>query len=139
MWRAIGVILAAVPVQAESLLATRNLPPQTVLTMADLQLSPKVAIGAMSDPKMALGKETRVAIYLGHPIRDADIGPPTLVERNAMISLEYRVSGLHIQAEGRALARGGAGDDIRAMNLRSKTVVSARIGSDGRLYVGAMP
>jgi flagella basal body P-ring formation protein FlgA len=64
-------------------------------------------------------------------VRAADLGPPALVDRNQIVALDFRAGGLSIRAEGRALARGGAGDVIRVMNLASRTTVSGRIRPDG--------
>ncbi|WP_112311270.1 flagellar basal body P-ring formation chaperone FlgA [Pseudogemmobacter bohemicus] len=124
---------------AESLVAARNLPAQTVIAPADLMQVEANISGALTLPAEAVGQETRVAIYAGRPVRASDIGPPALIERNAIVALEYRSGGLVIRAEGRALARGGAGETIRVMNLESKTTVSGRIGADGLILVGGLP
>lgn len=50
--------------------------------------------------------------------------------------LSYRLGALEIRAEGRALSRGGVGDEIRVMNLSSRTTVSGRIAEDGAVHVG---
>lgn len=78
----------------------------------------------------------KVAIYAGKPLHPGDLGPPTLVERNQTVTLVYLSGGLAISTEGRALARGSEGDEVRVMNLGSRNTVTGRIGPDGAVYVG---
>lgn len=136
---ALAVLIQVSPARAESLVAARNLPAQTVIAPGDLMQVEAHIGGALTQPAEAVGQETRVAIYAGRPVRAGDIGPPALIERNSIVALEYRSEGLVIRAEGRALARGGAGEMIRVMNLASKTTVSGRIGADGLILVGGIP
>jgi len=133
------VVIPAGPALAESLVAARNLPAQTLIAPGDVMQVEAVIPGALGQPAEAVGLETKVAIYAGRPVRAGDIGPAALIERNAIVALEYRAGGLVIRAEGRALARGGVGETIRVMNLESKTTVSGRIGADGLILVGGSP
>jgi flagella basal body P-ring formation protein FlgA len=129
-------LLLTGPAVAESVVATRTIPAQSVIGPEDLTVVEAALHGALSDPLEAVGQETRVAIYAGKPVRHSDLGPPTLVERNQLVPLIYRSGGLAISTEGRALARGSEGEVIRIMNLGSRTTVSGRIGPDGAVYVG---
>jgi flagella basal body P-ring formation protein FlgA len=130
------LLLTVQPALADSVVATRTIRAQTVIGPDDLTLVAADLPGAVTDPELAIGLEARVAIYAGKPVRLADLGPPTLVERNQIVPLIYLSGGLAISTEGRALARGSAGEVIRIMNLGSRTTVSGRIGPDGAVYVG---
>jgi flagella basal body P-ring formation protein FlgA len=123
------------PLSADTLVAARNIPAQSVITADDLVMSPQVIPGGVTDPAAVIGLETRVAVFAGRPIRAGDLGHPAVVERNAIIPLIYQQGGLAISTEGRALGRGGPGDLIRVMNLASRSTVTARIGLDGAGYV----
>jgi flagellar basal body P-ring formation protein FlgA len=136
MWRMIALLLISGPALAESVVATRTIRPQTLIAPEDLTLVAAELPGALTDPALALGLEARVAIYAGRPVRPGDLGPPTLVERNHMVSLIYLAGSLAISTEGRALARGAEGETIRVINLASRTTVTGRIGPDGAVYVG---
>ena len=139
MWRLfplIPLILLPEPSRADSLVAVRTLPAQTVLTEADLTLVSAHIDGALTALPAAIGLEVRTTIYAGRPVRPENLGPPALVNRNQSVTLVYASGGLIIVADGRALARGGEGETIRAMNLTSKTTVSGRIDAQGRLIVG---
>lgn len=124
-------------VYADTLIANRNIRAQTVIQPEDLALSHEPFAGALSAPEHAIGLETKIAIYAGRPIRPEDIGPPAIVQRNQIISLAFTRGALRIEAEGRALERAAVGDVIRVMNASSKSIVTARIGSDGTGFVNA--
>ncbi len=132
----LALCLAAWPALADSVVATRPIRAQTVLTAEDVTLVAAQIDGAVTDLSAVLGQEARVTIYAGRPVRAADLGPPTMIDRNQIVPLTYRAAGLSITTEGRALARGGVGDVIRVMNLASRTTVFGLIGPDGAVVVG---
>lgn len=132
----LALLLSAQPAVADSLVATRTIRAQTLIGPEDVTLVAADLPGALADPALAVGLEARVAIYAGKAVRPVDLGPPTLVARNQVVTLVYLSGGLAISTEGRALARGSEGDVIRIMNLGSRTTVSGRIGPDGAVYVG---
>ncbi|GGE10279.1 flagella basal body P-ring formation protein FlgA [Gemmobacter megaterium] len=133
--RWLGLVLLAAPVHADTLVATRTLRAQTVLTADDIGLIRDTRPGMLRDPAEAIGQEARVTLYAGRPIRPTDLGPPAIVERNQIVPLSYLSGRLSIQTEGRALSRGAVGDTIRVMNLASRSTVSGRIGADGAVTV----
>jgi flagella basal body P-ring formation protein FlgA len=135
MWR-ILLCVTALPAWADSVVATRIIRAQTALTAEDLTLVAMEIPGALTDTTAAIGQEARVMIYAGRPIRQTDLGPGAVIERNQIIPLSYAAGGLSILTEGRALARGGVGDVIEVMNLSSRIKVSGQIGPDGVVRVG---
>lgn len=120
---------------AETLVAARTLPAQTIIGPEDLLSRDIIVPGAVEDPGELIGMETRVALYAGRPIRPGDVGLPAIVERNQIVVIIYTAGGIHITTEGRALERAGPGDLIRVMNLSSRNTITARIGIDGAAYV----
>jgi len=128
-------LLAATPATADTVFAAQTLRAQTILTAQDLFVKDVDISGAASDPAQLIGKETRVALYAGRPVRTGDVGPPALVDRNQLVPLYYRSSGLSITTEGRALQRAGAGEYIRVMNLASRSTVTGLVMPDGRVMV----
>lgn len=135
-WCLIGALtLLAAPAAAEIVVPVRTIPPQTVVLAEDLTLSDASVPGAASDLAQVIGLEAHVALYPGRPIRPQDLGPPAVVERNALVTLIYQRGNLLITAEGRALDRAGPGEVIRVMNTESRSTVSARLGVDGAAYV----
>jgi flagella basal body P-ring formation protein FlgA len=136
MLRVLLLVALSTPAAAESLVATRTIRAKTLVAAEDMTLVSAEIPGALTDPGQAVGLEARVAIYAGKPVRPGDLGPPTLVERNQLVTLVYLSGGLAISTEGRALTRGAEGDEVRAMNIGSRTTVTGRIGPDGAVYVG---
>lgn len=134
-----AMALALVSARAETPVAARTIRAHTVIAPGDLTTTPAIVPGAIADPALIVGLETRVALYAGRPIMPGDVGPPALVERNQIVRLAYDVGGLSIVTEGRALGRAGAGDTLRVMNLASRTTVTGFVRSDGTVAVGALP
>jgi flagella basal body P-ring formation protein FlgA len=136
MLRLIALLMFAQPVLAESVVATRTIRAKSLIAPEDLTLVSAELPGALGDPALAIGQEARVSIYAGKPVKLGDYGPPTLVQRNQLVTIIYSSGGLSIATEGRALDRGSEGEELRVMNLQSKNTVTGRIGPDGAVYVG---
>ncbi|MCR9127627.1 MAG: flagellar basal body P-ring formation chaperone FlgA [Rhodobacteraceae bacterium] len=136
MIRAFAILLL-VPVAAlaDVVVPARTIRPDTVIGAADVLLKSATIAGAHSRLEDVIGQEARVALYPGRPVRRGDVGPPALVERNAIVPLVYRRSGLEILTEGRALGRGASGERIKVMNLSSRGTVMGRIHADGSIHV----
>lgn len=122
-------LAAAAPVTA-----TRTLPTGTVLSESDLKVADDQADRAAVLGTM-VGLETRVMIYEGKPVSPAQLSAPTLVERNQIVTLAYISQNIRIDAEGRALSSGHAGQTIRVMNLSSRTTISGQVAPDGTVVV----
>lgn len=127
------LLLLAGPAAADALVPVRTIRALSIIAPDDLARGEGAGL---TDPAEVIGQEARVTLYAGRPIRPGDIGPPAVVERNALVELVYAAGGLSIRAEGRALARGAAGDRVRVMNLASRSIVTARLAEDGRAHVG---
>lgn len=128
-------IAAPAATSADVILAARTIPANSVIASQDIVVKPGDIAGVAALPADVIGKETRVAVYAGRPLRLADIGPPAVIERNQIVPLIYEQAGLRIVAEGRSLSRAGAGERVRVMNLSSRSTVTGRTGPDGRVFV----
>lgn len=138
MWRLLLALLLLPDVTAaQSVVAARTIRAQSVIGPDDLTVADTAFPGALTDQSRAIGLEARITIYPGRPVRAGDLGLPAVIERNQIVPISFLSGGLAIQAEGRALARGGVGDLIRVMNLSSRTTVTGRIAADGQVLVGA--
>ncbi len=132
---AIIVAIWATGLSAETLVAARTLPAQSIIGPDDILLRDISIAGGETDPLLFIGMETRVALYAGRPVRVGDVGAPAIVDRNQIIGLVFAQNGLRITTEGRALERAGPGDVIRIMNLSSRNTVRARINDLGQAVV----
>ncbi|WP_170413041.1 flagellar basal body P-ring formation chaperone FlgA [Ruegeria arenilitoris] len=128
-------LLVPASVQADIVVPTRTIRAKEIISATDLELKAQQVPGAITKPEFLIGQEARVALYPGRPIREGDVGPPALVDRNDLVVLIFDRTPLSITAEGRALGRGAAGDRIRVMNLSSRTTVTGLIRPDGQIEV----
>ena len=127
----------AMPVaaHAEMVVSNRTIRAKEIISATDLDMKATNASGAITNPQDLIGQEARVALYPGRPIRDGDVGPPAIVDRNDLVVLVFDRRPLSITAEGRALGRGAVGDRIRVMNLSSRTTVTGHVRPDGQIEV----
>jgi flagella basal body P-ring formation protein FlgA len=136
MWRFL-ILLCASPAWADSVVATRSIPPGAVISAEDVTLVAMDVPDALNALKDAIGQIAPSGLNAGHLVRADQITPQLRIQRNAVVALTLRSGGLEIQTEGRALAEGGVGDVIAIMNLSSRTRISGRINSDGSVLVTA--
>lgn len=132
---ALAILISTGPGLADTVVATRTIRPQSVLTAADLTVQSGALPGAFDRPGPLIGQETRVVLYAGRPVLPEDIGPPAIVERNQIVTLAYDRNGLSIRLEGRSLSRAGVGERTRVMNLQSRATVAGRVRPDGSVLV----
>jgi len=129
------LLLLPAPAWPEAVLATRTIRAQSIISPQDVILKKIDIAGAAIAVEDVIGLEARVALYAGRPIRQGDVGPPALIERNQIVSLVFEQNGLRITAEGRSLSRGAPGEVVRVMNMTSRVTVSGRVQSNGRVLV----
>ena len=67
MMRFFILFVLAVPAQAETLVAARTIPAQTIIEMADLLARDMDVPGTISDPLLLVGMETRVCLLYTSP------------------------------------------------------------------------
>lgn len=132
---ALAVVSGPGLVEAQDAFATRTLRAGTVLTPADLRPAEKDGAEMQARIATLVGLETRRAIYAGRPVLEADLGPPILVRRNAVVTMIYRDGALAIRAEGRALDPGGSDETVRVINLTSRQTVTARVLGQNQVEV----
>jgi len=128
-------LLLAAPAGAGEVLAARTLRPGAIVAPGDLRVTGAPEAEAAALLEELTGLEVRVAVYAGRPVPRGALGPPTLVERNAVVVMEYVSGGLSLRAEGRALDAGAMGARIRVMNLDSRITVSGTVAGPGRVEV----
>lgn len=123
------------PLAADTVVAGRTIRSKSVVTAADLVLVTGTIPGTFSDIAAVAGLEARSILYPGQPVRQRDVGPPAVIERNDIVTLIYQAGTLSISTDGRALARGGLGDRMRVMNLDSRTTISGVVTGPGLITV----
>lgn len=82
-----------------------------------------------------IGQSPRRPLAAGMPIRNADIGKPEAIAKNAMVTMTAQTLGMTITTTGRAMEAGSLGDVIPVMNLQSKKTVQATVTGTGQVQV----
>lgn len=129
------ILVSSVPLLADTVVATRTIRAHAVVTPSDVGLSEETIPGSLAALSDAVGLEARVMIYAGRPVRQSDLGPPAIIDRNQIVTLRFKKGGLTIATEGRAMDRAGIGDTIRAVNMASRLSVSGFVATDGSVIV----
>lgn len=123
---------------ADVVVPLQTIKAKTIITAETLAVRPETVVGAVSNPADAVGKESRVTLFAGRPIRLHDLTTAAVIERNQLVKLHYRANNLQIVTEGRALDRAAPGEFLQVMNLASRTTVIAKVMPDGSLTVENM-
>lgn len=133
--RWIVLCLLPMPVWAEAFVPTRVIRAGDVIQAEDISAIQAEIPHAVALIDEIMGQEARVTLYPGRPIKREHLGPPTMVDRNQIVSVAYQSGNLAITTEGRALSRGGVGDVIRVLNLASRATLQGQIMADGSVRV----
>jgi flagella basal body P-ring formation protein FlgA len=139
--RVTGRALATVPV----VLATRRMAVGEVVRPGDLRTArlraERVRPGTAQQPAEVVGLQLRRPMAAEAAFLAADLAPPSLVERNALVVLVLEEPGLSLTAQGRALAAAPRGGLVPVMNLGSRAVVEGQVIGPGRVRIamGATP
>jgi flagella basal body P-ring formation protein FlgA len=85
----------------------------------------------ISDPQRLIGQTARVRLREREPVRESDVRAPTLVTRNASVTIVLQAVNLQLSSQGRAVEDGARGDTIRVVNVQShRTIEATVIGPD---------
>ena len=131
----VSLLLMPTALLAETVVATRTIRSHAIIGPNDVTIKPVESSGSLSEIRDAVGKEARVILYAGRPIRPGDVGSVALIERNQIVPLVFISGNIKISTEARSLGRGGEGDFIRVMNLSSRTTITGKISADGSVAV----
>ncbi len=105
--------------------AARHLRAGTIIQDSDIAIDGGAPDAVAAVKKAIAGKEVKRTVYAGKPLTLSALGSPTIIKRNAIITIEFVKGPLIITTDGRALDPGGVGDTVRVMNLNSKIIFSA--------------
>ncbi|WP_264185636.1 flagellar basal body P-ring formation chaperone FlgA [Roseicella aerolata] len=139
--RVAGRVVATLP----AVVATRRLALGEVVGPGDVRLvrlrAERVRPGTVERPGQVIGQQLRRPMGAEAPFLSADLAPPALVEKNALVTMEVEAPGLALTAQGRALEAAPRGALVPVMNLASRTVVEGQVIGPGRVRVamGAAP
>jgi flagella basal body P-ring formation protein FlgA len=118
---------------------TRRMMPNEVVRASDLTWV-KMRSGPMLANNVTmledvLGKTPKRMIQAGAPIRQADVGPFTLVQRNESVTVTLRTKSMTLTVQGKALDDGVEGQTIRVQNPKSNRTLEGRVTAPGEVTV----
>lgn len=125
----------AVPVPA------RPIKRGTIIRDADLEMTrlpvSRVPNGTLYEPGEILDLAAKQRLSAGRPLHSRDLEEPTLVKRNAFVTIVYRKPGLVLKSKGRALADAARGEEVGVVNVQSKRTLQARVTGAGTVSVSS--
>jgi flagellar basal body P-ring formation protein FlgA len=118
---------------------TRALARGDVLKDADVVVERRPKADSAGDvivtSEQAIGLATRRPLRAGHPLRQAELVKPEIVQRNETVTLVYEVPGILLTMRGKALDAGAVGDVVNVLNVQSKRTVQGNVVGPGRVSV----
>jgi flagella basal body P-ring formation protein FlgA len=138
-----GLVLAATPTVAADLpavFAKRSVRAGALVTAADVELRPLPehrTAGVATSLDAVVGQEVRRNLYVDRPILLEDVGVPTVIRRNSLVTLAYTSGSLELTALGRAIDSAGLDEPIRVVNIDSRVTVVGRVTGPGMVRVGS--
>ncbi|MDG0992654.1 MAG: flagellar basal body P-ring formation chaperone FlgA [Luminiphilus sp.] len=91
--------------------------------------------GIVTEIEDLLGMEARRNLDPGSPLRFNDLVAPILVERGQTVNIISGSGGLRVSMQGKALAKGSAGDRVLVSNLTSGARVEGVVTPDGSVVI----
>lgn len=139
--RLAGRAVTTVPV----VVATRRLALGEVIGPNDARLSrlraERVRPGQAQLLTQVVGQELRRPMAAEQGFALVDLGPPSIVQKNALVTLQLEAGGISLTAQGRALEAAARGATVPVMNLASRNIVEGVAIAPGRVRVvmGTIP
>ena len=103
----------------------------SVKTM-ELDHLPRGAVLTMDD---LVGLELLRNMRAGYPVRSNQVRTPPELRRGETVTIDFKIPGLHLQAQGEALEDGHKGQEVRVLNKASSKIVTASVMGDGIVTV----
>lgn len=139
--RLAGRAVPTVPV----VLSTRRMALGEVVSAADVRLArlraERVRPGQAQRLDQVVGQELHRPMAVEQGFSLVDLGPPSIVAKNAPVTILLEAPGIQLSVQGRAMAAAARGATVPVMNLSSRSVVEGVAIAPGRVRVamGAVP
>jgi flagella basal body P-ring formation protein FlgA len=139
--RLAGRAVPTVPV----VVATRRLALGEVVGPNDARLTrlraERVRPGQAQQIAQVVGQELRRPMAVEQGFTLVDLGPPSIVQKNALVTLQLESPGISLTVQGRALESAPRGGNVPVMNLASRNIVEGIAIAPGRVRVamGTIP
>jgi flagella basal body P-ring formation protein FlgA len=124
---------------ADVAVLTRAVDKGEIVSADDFTVEPRPVYegrGALA-PQSAAGKEAVRPLREGMPVRSIDLIRPQIVKRGEPVTIAVRAGALSITAQGKALASGARGDNVRVVNLATNRTLDAVVDAPGTVRIAA--
>ena len=81
----------------------------------------------ITDPVKIVGLSARRPLRSGQPLMVGDVERPSVVTKGALVTMSYKMPGMTLTDQGRALENGAIGDTINVLNERSHRTIQATV------------
>ncbi len=128
---------ASRPVEREVAVLARPVQRGALLSADDFvyeKRSPNMSRGAL-EADAAQGMEAVRPLSPGSIVRVSDIVTPRLVRRGEPVLIAYKVRGLTITAQGRALGSAGAGEPVRVVTTATQRTLDGFVAGNGLVRI----
>jgi flagella basal body P-ring formation protein FlgA len=132
------ITASAMAGDATTVFAKRTVRVGAVVTAKDVELREfpeHLAAGVAASLEQVIGYEVRRNLYANRPVMMEDVGAPTVVRRNSLVTLAYRSGALELTALGRAIDSAGLDEPIRVVNIDSRVTVVGTVMAPGLVRV----
>lgn len=139
--RVAGRAVPTVPV----VVATRRMALGEIIGHNDARLvrmrAERVRPGHAQLLEQVVGQELRRPMAAEQGYAVVDLGPPSIVQKNGLVTLLLESPGISLTAQGRALEAAARGGTVPVMNLASRSIVEGVAVASGRVRVtmGTIP
>jgi flagella basal body P-ring formation protein FlgA len=139
--RLAGRAVPTVPV----VLSTRRMALGEIVAASDVRLArmraERVRPGQAQRLDQVVGQELRRPLAVEQGFALVDLGPPSIVMKNALVTLLLEAPGIQLAVQGRAMEAAARGATVPVMNLSSRSIVEGVAIAPGRVRVamGAVP
>lgn len=119
---------------------TKRMEKNTIITESDIVIKPILAMRVrnsrtLQKPEQIIGKTLKRGMASGQPIRSNDLTEQLAVLANSEVEMFYSGKGIAVTDRGIAMEKGAIGDVIRVRNIKSGTVLRARVDAPNRVLV----
>lgn len=131
-------VTARIVIERPVLIAVRTLARGTTLRADDVreELRADAPADALDGSADAIGQRLVRGVAAGAPLREAFLEAIPVVTRGQSVTLRASRGSLAIEAAGRALEDGKAGETIRVMNIATRRVLAGQVAPDGAVDMG---
>lgn len=123
--------------------ATRMLMPGDTLRADDARPLELPAVrerpGLLATDRLIIGMEVKQRIAAGAALSERDIGARDLVRASQPVRVLWKMAGITLELQGRALESGPAGAEVRISNPRSGRTIRATVVAEGTAEIRADP